>query len=69
LRKAATARLAEVGATELEIRSITGHQTPNEVNRDTKAASQKVMARADMAKLIENKSIPLLNHKSIQSKI
>ena len=69
LRKAAAARLAEAGATELEIRSITGHQTSHEVNRYTKAASQKVMARAGMAKLIENKSVPLLNNKSVPPKI
>ncbi len=38
LRKAAASRLAEAGATELEIRAITGHQTSREVSRYTKAA-------------------------------
>ena len=60
LRKAAAARLAEAGATELEIRAITGHQTSHEVNRYTKAASQKRMAEAGMSKLIGNKIVPLL---------
>ena len=65
LRKAAAARLAEAGATELEIRAITGHQTSHEVNRYTKAANQKIMAKAGMAKLIGNKSVPLSDMKSV----
>jgi len=68
LRKAAAARLAEAGATELEIRAITGHQTSHEVNRYTKAASQKIMAKAGMAKLIGNKSVPLFNETSVPPK-
>ena len=67
-RKAAAAWLAKARATELEIRSITCHQPSHEVNRYTKAASQKVMAKAGMAKLIENKNVPLLNHKSVPPK-
>lgn len=59
LRKAAAVRLAEAGATELEIRAVTGHQTSHEVNRYTKAANQKRMAEAGMSKLIENKIVPL----------
>lgn len=44
LRKAAAARLAELGASEKEIMSITGHTTSQEVTRYTKAASQKLLA-------------------------
>ena len=65
LRKAAAARLAEAGATELEIRAITGHQTSHEVNRYTKAASQKRMAEAGMTKLIGNKIVPLFPQGSV----
>lgn len=68
LRKAAAARLAEAGATELEIRAITGHQTSNEVNRYTKAASQKRMAEAGMSKLIGNKNVPLFDGNSVPPK-
>jgi integrase len=59
LRKAAASRLAEAGATELEIRAITGHQTSKEVNRYTKAASQKLLAGSGMAKLTGNRIAPL----------
>lgn len=44
LRKAAAARLADLGASEFEIMAITGHQTSKEVMRYTKAARQKVLA-------------------------
>lgn len=46
LRKAASARLAERGATEKQIMSITGHSTSKEVTRYTKAANQKRLARS-----------------------
>jgi integrase len=59
LRKAAAARLAEAGATELEIGAITGHQTSKEIARYTKAASQKRMAKAAMEKLTGNKIVSL----------
>jgi integrase len=59
LRKAAASRLAEAGATELEIRAITGHQTSREVSRYTKAANQKLMAKSAMEKLTGNKIVPL----------
>jgi integrase len=59
LRKAAATRLAEAGASELEIRAITGHQTSREVSRYTKAASQKVLAKSGMEKLTGNKIVPL----------
>ena len=51
LRKAGARRLAEAGCTTLEIMSITGHQTISEVERYTKSASQKKMARTGMAKM------------------
>ena len=59
LRKAAATRLAEAGASENEIRAVTGHQTSREVIRYTKAASQKVLAQSGMAKLTGNKIVPL----------
>lgn|GEM_PF-721408 len=65
LRKAAATRLAEPGATELEIRAVTGHQTSKEVDRYTKAASQKRMAEAGMSKLIGNKIVPLFPQDSV----
>jgi integrase len=51
LRKAAASRLAELGCSELEIMSVTGHQTMKEVERYTKSARQKVLAGSAMAKL------------------
>jgi integrase len=61
LRKAGAARLAEAGASELEIGAITGHQTSKEIARDTKAASQKRMAKAAMEKLTGNKNCPTID--------
>ena len=62
LRKAAAARLAELGATEHEIMSVTGHRTSKEVTRYTSAARQKILAERAMAKLAggqkANKSVP-----------
>jgi integrase len=64
LRKAAAARLAELGCSEFEIMSITGHQTSKEVTRYTKGASQKLRAASALQKLtkpaISDKSVPLL---------
>lgn len=51
LRKAAAARLAELGCTEFEIMAITGHQTSKEVTRYTKAASQKTRAASALRKM------------------
>lgn len=63
LRKAAAARLAELGASEHEIMAITGHQTSKEVSRYTRAARQKVLAESAMARITRgetaNKSVPL----------
>lgn len=51
LRKAAAARLAEMGCTEFEIMAITGHRTSKEVTRYTRAASQKTRAEAALKRL------------------
>jgi integrase len=51
LRKAAAVRLAENGATDKEIMSITGHTTMQEVTRYTKAASQKRLAASATDKM------------------
>jgi hypothetical protein len=51
LRKAAATRLAELGSSEREIMSITGHTTSKEVMRYTRAARQKVLAASAMARL------------------
>lgn len=45
LRKVAATRLANNGATEHQIMSVTGHVTSKEVTRYTKAAEQKRLAR------------------------
>ncbi|WP_235953389.1 hypothetical protein [Salipiger sp. PrR002] len=63
LRKAAAARLAELGCTEFEIMAITGHTTSKEVTRYTRAASQKTRAESALRRLSEeqtsDKSVPL----------
>jgi integrase len=46
-------RLAEIGCTAHQIAAITGHASLSEVQRYTKAADRKRMAREAMAKLIE----------------
>ncbi|MGJ5206123.1 tyrosine-type recombinase/integrase [Bradyrhizobium sp. HKCCYLR20261] len=51
VRKATSTALAESGATPHEIMAITGHQTLEEVERYTKAASRKKTADAAMSKL------------------
>lgn len=51
VRKATSTALAESGATPHEIMAITGHQTLEEVERYTRAASRKKTADAAMAKL------------------
>lgn len=56
LRKAAASRLAELGCTEFEIMSITGHQTSKEVTRYTKAASQRLRAESALAKMARGKA-------------
>ncbi len=63
LRKAAAARLAELGCTEHEIMSITGHRTSKEVTRYTRAARQRTGADSALARMsagqIVDKSVPL----------
>ncbi len=51
LRKAAASRLAELGCTELEIMSVTGHSTSKEVERYTRAARRRLLAESAMSKL------------------
>ena len=51
LRKAVARRMAESGCTPHEIAAITGHATLKEVERYTKAASRKQLARSGLAKV------------------
>ncbi len=51
LRKAAARRLAEAGCTPHQIAAITGHRTLAEVERYTKEASQRHLARAAVTQL------------------
>jgi site-specific recombinase XerD len=51
LRKAAARRLAEAGCTVKQIASITGHKSLSEVERYTKKAEQKLMARDAVTRL------------------
>jgi integrase len=53
LRKATARRLAEIGCSANQIAAITGHASLTEVQRYTKAADRKRMAREAMAKLVE----------------
>jgi integrase len=53
LRKATARRLAEIGCTAHQIAAITGHASLSEVQRYTRAADRKRMAREAMAKLVE----------------
>ena len=56
LRKANARLLAESDATEKQIAAVSGHKTLKEIERYTKAANQKKMARAAMDKLPNRKS-------------
>ena len=59
LRKAAAAKLAELGCTAHEIMAITGHESIQEVERYTKAAEQKRLAKSAMRKLQgQNRTFP-----------
>ena len=51
LRKEAAAKLSELGCTAHEIMAITGHESIQEVERYTKAAEQKKLAKNAMVKL------------------
>jgi integrase len=52
-RKDTARRLAEIGCSANQIAAITGHATLAEVQRYTKAADRKRMAREAMTKLVE----------------
>jgi integrase len=54
LRKAACRRLAEAGCSANEIGAISGHATLSEIQRYTKAADQARMARAAMARQVND---------------
>lgn len=56
LRKASMRRMAESDATEKQIASFSGHKTLREIERYTRAADQKKLARAGMAKLQDRKA-------------
>jgi integrase/recombinase XerD len=51
VRKATSTALAEAGATPHEIMAVTGHRSLKEVERYTKAVSQKKVADQAMSKL------------------
>lgn len=51
LRKTAATRLAEVGCSDAEIMSITGHRTRGMVSHYTRRANQKRLAKAAIARL------------------
>jgi integrase len=55
LRKANSRLLAESDATEKQIASVSGHKTLKEVERYTRAANQKKMARTAMDKMPNRK--------------
>ena len=57
LRKAAASRLAEKGATEKQIMSVTGHSTSKEVTRYTRAANQRRLADSAIG-LLDNDGSP-----------
>ena len=51
LRKAAARRLADAGASMHEIAAVTGHASLKEVQRYTRGADQRRLARAAIAKV------------------
>lgn len=51
LRKALSSRAAELDCTDRQIMSITGHVTPQEIDRYTKAARQRILAAKAMEKI------------------
>ena len=58
LRKHFAATLAEHGASDREIMSMTGHRTSKEVDRYTRSASQKRLAAAARQKLSREEFVP-----------
>jgi integrase len=70
LRKAAARRLADIGCSTHEIASITGHASLEEVERYTKQAEQKRLARSAVARLEEHYGDRIIpNHASKPDKI
>jgi integrase len=57
LRKAACRRLAEAGCSANEIAAISGHASLREVERYTKAADQRRMARNAMARTVSEQTM------------
>lgn len=57
LRKAAAARLAELGAPEKEIMAITGHTTSQEIKRYTEAADRRILAKSATARSAKGKVV------------
>ncbi|MFD1988340.1 tyrosine-type recombinase/integrase [Mesorhizobium newzealandense] len=66
LRKAASSRMADRGATEHQIMSMTGHQTSKEVIRYTKAARQEVIAKSAVNLLADREDAEETENKSVQ---
>lgn len=58
LRRSFATRLAEHGATELELMALAGWSDGKEARRYTKAANVEVLARAGIAKVMRNASPP-----------
>jgi integrase len=58
LRKAAMRRIAEAGGTNKELAAFSGHKTGREIDRYTKAADQKKLARAALHKLKTGTKVP-----------
>lgn len=58
LRKYFSATLAEKGASDREIMAFTGHRTSKEVDRYTRSASQKRLAKAAQRKMSTNENVP-----------
>lgn len=56
LRKALCRRLAEADCTDKQIASVSGHSSPSEVARYTKAADQKLLAKSAIAKVERTRS-------------
>ncbi|CAM5766281.1 hypothetical protein LMIY3S_01768 [Labrys miyagiensis] len=56
IRKAAARRLAEVGCSSKQIAAITGHASLEEIERYTKAAEQKKLAKAAIRLLSEGQN-------------
>src|SRR5262249_9210109 len=54
LRKATARRLADLGCTAHQIAAVTGHASLAEVQRYTKAADRKRLAREAIKKLVED---------------